>query len=101
LPDIARRIALAVGIVLATVACNPGSQLRKGMQEAEVIDLLGAPLDVITESSLMQEFFVKEDVKSCLPKATKVLIYDRWINDVSVAVDAKGIVLCFEVVPYL
>ena len=71
------------------------------MQEAEVIELLGAPLDAITESSLMQEAFVKEDVKSCLPKATKVLIFDRWINDVSVAVDAKGTVLCFEVIPYL
>lgn len=71
------------------------------MQETEVIDLLGAPMDVITETSLMQEFFVKADVKSCLPKATRVLVYDRWINDVSVAVDAKGIVLCFEVVPYL
>jgi hypothetical protein len=101
LPDIARRIALVVGILLATVACNPGSQLRKGMQEAEVIELLGPPLDVITESSLMQEFFVKEDVKSCLPKATKVLVFDRWINDVSVAVDASGTVLCFEVIPYL
>jgi hypothetical protein len=101
LPDIGRRIALAVGILLATVACNPGSQLRNGMQEAEVVDLLGAPMDVITETSLMQEFFVKADVKSCLPKATKVLLYDRWINDVSVAIDAKGTVLCFEVIPYL
>lgn len=47
----------------------------------------------------MQEFFVKEDVKSCLPKATKVLVYDRSINDVSVAIDARGTVLCFESCP--
>jgi hypothetical protein len=101
LPDIARRIALVVGIVLATVACNPGSQLREGMQEVEVIDLLGNATEVITERSLMQGFFVKEDVKSCIPKAIKVLVYDRWINDVSVAIDARGTVACFEVVPFL
>jgi hypothetical protein len=101
LPDIARRIALAVGIVLATTACNPGSQLRKGMQEAEVIELLGAATEVVTESSLMQEFFVKEDVKACLPKATRVLVYDRLINDVSVAIDARGTVVCYEVVKFL
>jgi hypothetical protein len=88
-------------MVLATAACNPGSQLRKGMQEAEVIDLLGPATEVITESSLMQQFFVKEDVKACLPKATRVLVYERLINDVSVAIDANGTVLCFEVVPYL
>jgi hypothetical protein len=92
---------LVAGIILATVACNPGSQLRKGMQEPEVIDLLGPATEVITETSLMQEFFVTEDVKSCLPKATKVLVYDRLINDVSVAIDAGGTVLCVEVVPFL
>jgi hypothetical protein len=72
------------------------------MQEAEVILLLGAPAEVITESSLMSVFFSEEEnVKSCLPKATRVLVYDRWINDVSAAIDAKGAVVCFEVVSVL
>jgi hypothetical protein len=97
----ARRMTLVVGICLATVGCNGASHLRNGMQEAEVIQLLGAPAEVITESSLMSVFFIEEDIKSCLPKATRVLVYDRWINDVSVAIDAKGAVVCFEVVTVL
>jgi hypothetical protein len=95
-------MALVIGIFLATVACNGASQLRNGMQEAEVIELLGAPLEVITEPSLMPEFFSSEEMaKSCVPKAARVLVHDRWINDVSVAIDAKGTVLCFEVVKFL
>lgn len=41
----------------------------------------------------MSVFFVKEDVKSCLPNAAGVLVYDRWIDDVSVALDAQGTVM--------
>ena len=93
-------MAVAVGICLATIACNGASELRNGMQEAEAIQLLGTP-EVITEPSLMPEFFPGENVKDCLSKATKVLVFDRWINDVSAAIDAKGTVLCFEVVTAL
>lgn len=71
------------------------------MQEADVIGLLGQPIEVITEPSLMREFLPEEEVKTCVPKATKVLVYDRWINDVSVAIDAKGSVVCFDVVKFL
>lgn len=37
------RIALTAGIFLAAVACDGVSQLRNGMQEADVIRLLGEP----------------------------------------------------------
>lgn len=83
-----------------TGACNGASDLQNGMQEADVIRLLGEPR-VVTRPDLMSGFFFEEKVKSCLPRATKVFVYDRWIrNDVSVAVDTKGTVVCFEVVKF-
>lgn len=70
------------------------------MQETDVIRLLGEPR-VVTRHDIMSGFFFEEKVKNCLPRATKVFVYDRWIrNDVSVAVDTKGTVVCFEVVKF-
>lgn len=94
------QVAATAAIALVTVACNGTGQLKTGMQEADVVGLLGQPIEVITEPSLMGEFLAEEEVKTCVPKATKVLVYDRWINDVGVAIDAKGTVVCFEVVSF-
>jgi hypothetical protein len=70
------------------------------MQEADVIRLLGETR-VVTHRDGMSGFFFEEKVKTCLPKASKVLVYDRWIrNDVSVAINASGTVVCFEVVKF-
>ncbi len=55
----------------------------------------------MTNRAIMSGYFFEKEVKSCLPKATKVLVYDRWIrNDASVAIDAKGTIVCFEVVNF-
>ena len=78
--------------------CDESKRIRPGMREQEVIQILGKPTRILTDCRVMADYvWLHEDRDTCLPKAAKVLFFDRLVSlDVSVTISAGGDVVCVE-----
>jgi hypothetical protein len=71
--------AVVVVVVLSASACGDASDdVRPGMSEDKVRELLGAPTSVATEQADVVFYLGKGD---CGTKSTRVLVFERWLRE--------------------
>ena len=86
---------LFLSLLVASAACQDrASEIRQGVKEPRVREVLGEPSWVVTEPTDVRSDLVGDD--RCAKAVVKVLVYDRaWFrDDVFVGVNSQGVVEC-------
>ena len=89
------RCFVVIMTALSIAQCDKTAEIREGMGEADVRNVLGAPSRVATDRGDIQ-FYLGRDGE-CGKTSTKVLVFERRVReDVFVGVSAENKVVCIQ-----
>ena len=86
--------AIVLLAALTSSACVRSDAVRPGMTQAEVVEHLGKPSEVISDAERMRVYTA---IASCegMERAHTLFWYRKWIpSDIFVSLDAEKKVLC-------